>query len=93
MSEITDWAGLWRELSLLQLQRHHTHAAGPDVWHDRAREFQARASRRWAQPDASRATVAAHLAAAPGATLLDIGAGTGKWAAYLAPPRGPDHGG
>lgn len=80
-----DWAGLWRELSLLQLQRHPARAFGEDVWRERAREYQTRASQRWAKPDSSRHTVTACLAAAPNATLLDIGAGTGKWAVHLAP--------
>lgn len=85
MGQSTDWAGLWRELSLAQRQRYQTRAAGEDAWQDRARHYQERASRRWAKPDSSRATIAAHLAAAPDATLLDIGAGTGAWAIYLAP--------
>lgn len=85
MGEITDWAGLWRELSLAQRQRYQTRAAGKDAWQGFAHRHQARAIRRWAKPDSSRATIAAHLAAVPGATLLDIGAGTGAWAAHLAP--------
>lgn len=84
MVEITDWAALWRVLSQAQQQREHR---GPshDVWQERAREFQARANRRWVKPDSSRETIARCVAAAPGATLLDIGAGTGSWAVYLAP--------
>lgn len=88
MGQINDWADLWRELSLAQRQRYQTRAAGEDAWQERAQRFQARAGRRWAKPDSSRTTIAAHLAAAPGATLLDIGAGTGAWAVYLAPHAG-----
>jgi len=58
---------------------------GEDVWRERARHYQTRASQRWAKPDSSRSTVTACLSEAPDATLLDIGAGTGKWAAHLAP--------
>lgn len=84
MGVTTDWAGLWRQLSLVQLQRHPARAAGEDAWADRAREYQARASQRWAKPDSSRKTVVAHLTEVPDATLLDIGAGTGKWVVHLA---------
>lgn len=85
MGEITNWAGLWRELSLVQLQRHPARAAGEDIWRDRARNLHARIGQRWLKPDASRNTIAARVAALPNATLLDIGAGTGAWAAFLAP--------
>ena len=85
MRPTTDWAGFWRELCQAQLRRHPNRANGEDVWRDRARGLQTRIEQRWIRPDSSRATVRAYLEATPGATLLDIGAGTGAWAAYLSP--------
>jgi precorrin-6B methylase 2 len=85
MRVMTDWAALWRELSLAQRQRERQRTPGEDAWQERAHHYQARAHRRWSKPDSSRQAVAAALEAAPGATLLDIGAGTGAWVRYLAP--------
>jgi SAM-dependent methyltransferase len=85
MGSVTDWTDLWRELSQMPRHRRHAGADGGDPWQERARVYQARAGRRWCRPDSSRETVAAHVAAVPDATLLDVGAGTGAWAAYLAP--------
>jgi SAM-dependent methyltransferase len=81
------WCELWRELC----EAHErARAAAPradaaDPWRHRARDFAAGVAQRWCLPDSSRDTVAAWLDAHPGASLLDIGAGTGAWAAYLAP--------
>lgn len=85
MGEITDWAELWRNLAQMQQERRRAVASSADPWQERARSYQSRVEHRWAKPDASRQVVAAHLAAAPEATFLDIGAGTGAWAVYLAP--------
>ena len=86
MVKVTDWISLWRELTEMQALRWkiENRPAAQDPWRDRARGFQSQVGRRWARPDSSRAFVAAQLAASPGATLLDIGAGTGAWAAYLS---------
>lgn len=84
MREITDdWAGLWRELSLAQRQRDRK-TPGQDAWQGRAQDYQARANQRWLKPDSSREAIAEKVAAVPGATLLDIGAGTGAWTLHLA---------
>lgn len=85
MGEITDWAELWRNLAQMQQERRRAVAGSADPWQERARSYQSRVEHRWAKPDASRQVVATHLAAAPEATFLDIGAGTGAWAVYLAP--------
>jgi len=79
-----DWAALWRELCEVSM-RCEAARDSQDAWVGRSQRHHARTNRRWAKPDSSRQTIAAMLAAAPGATLLDIGAGTGAWAAYLAP--------
>lgn len=85
MVAMTDWAGLWRELSLLHRQRMRKETPGKDTWEGRAHEYQAVASRRWLKPDSSRDAIAQQVAATPRATVLDIGAGTGAWSIYLAP--------
>ena len=87
MERATGWCGLWRELCEAQARaRAADGRADPaDPWRHRARDFAAGVARRWSAPDSSRETVAAWLGAHPGASLLDIGAGTGAWAAFLSP--------
>jgi len=86
MEKVTDWAALWRELCEAQArswQADGTRTA-EDVWREKARGFAAGVAKRWSTPDSSRGTVAAWLDAHPGSTVLDVGAGTGAWAAFLA---------
>jgi precorrin-6B methylase 2 len=56
----------------------------PYVWQDKARAYHEAVRRRWVTPDSSRDFIAADLGAHPGETVLDIGAGTGAWAVFLA---------
>lgn len=84
MECVTDWVQLWRELVEVQSSEHATEPHGADRWAKKAKTFDASVNRRWAKPDASRDFVIATLDAAPGSTLLDIGAGTGTWAILLA---------
>lgn len=87
MDKILDWAQLWRELAELHQQggmRRKPSLQERDVWRAKAREFDAQVRQRWATPDSSRAWVIAQLQAHPGSTLVDIGAGTGAWAALLS---------
>jgi SAM-dependent methyltransferase len=87
MAPTTDWIALWRELQAAQdrsWQREVKQATDGDPWREKARHFAAGIAKRWATPDSSRATVAAWLDAHPGATVLDVGAGTGAWAACFA---------
>ena len=65
----TDWAGLWRELCEVSRQREAAED-GQDAWTGRSRRHHARTTRRWAKPDSTRQTIAAMLAAAPGAAGL-----------------------
>jgi SAM-dependent methyltransferase len=83
----TGWCELWRELCEAQARARRSDARTDpaDHWSHRARAFAAGVARRWSAPDSSRVTVAAWLDAHPGASLLDIGAGTGAWAAFLSP--------
>jgi precorrin-6B methylase 2 len=88
MERVTDWIELWRQLAEAQSrswkERDGEQGQEGDAWRDRAREFDARTRERWARPDSSREAVVAALQAQPGATVLDIGAGTGAWACLLA---------
>jgi precorrin-6B methylase 2 len=72
MERGTDWARLWSDLVRVQ-----TPEREKDLWKEKS-------NRRWAKPDSSRDFIIAQLEAAPGSTLLDIGAGTGKWAILLS---------
>jgi SAM-dependent methyltransferase len=87
MEKTTDWIQLWRELVEAHSwgrKRGKPRDANQDVWREKARQFHALVERRWAKPDSSRGFVVAQLDAHPGATVLDIGAGTGAWVALLA---------
>jgi precorrin-6B methylase 2 len=82
---MTDWAALWRELVEIKERSNKREASATgeaDVWKARARSFDEGVKRRWATPDSSRAFVMSQLDS--NATLLDIGAGTGAWAALMA---------
>ena len=86
MEHETDWIRLWRELVEVRDRGWQKQMAniGPDVWTTKARDFHAGTLRRWKTPDSSRDLLAATLDADPGCTALDIGAGPGAWAAFLA---------
>ena len=53
-----------------------------DVWRERARRYDAGVKSRWATPDSSRQYIESQLDGQ--SSVLDIGAGTGSWTAYLA---------
>ena len=85
MEKITDWNILWRELvENKELSRKRNSEAEPktDVWANRAHKFKEGVKRRWSQPDSSREYIISQLD--PNSTILDIGAGTGDWAALLS---------
>lgn len=86
MKQVTDWIALWQELQEAQHRSRRSDGTGAeeDIWRDKARTFAAGVARRWSTPDSSRATVAAWLDAHPGSSVVDVGAGTGAWAAFLA---------
>lgn len=87
MESVTDWLQLWRQLVEAQAHRwNRKHGDGrkKDAWLEKARKFDKLVRRRWARPDSSRSFVVSQLEAHPDATVLDIGAGTGAWAALLA---------
>lgn len=86
MERMTDWSALWRELVEVQIRtrgggdRDENGRNAP--WRTSARDFDARAKRRLDRADAIRDFVASRVDSAT--TVLDIGAGTGRWAIYLA---------
>ncbi len=84
MERVTDWVQLWRELVEVQSAGHGDEPHGADRWAKKAKTHDASVNRRWAKPDSTRDFIVAQLDAAPGSTLLDIGAGTGSWAVLLA---------
>lgn len=84
---ITDWIALWNRLVREREDRRH-HEPLPDAkdrWSARAEGYDARTQCRWAAQDTSREFLVSLLKSLPEPTLLDIGAGGGKWAVPLAP--------
>lgn len=77
MEKVTDWAQLWRELVEATADREKSCIA-------KAERGARQLNRRWAKADSTRDFVVAQLDANPGATLVDIGAGTGRWSMMLA---------
>lgn len=82
-----DWISLWN-----QLVRQREDARRPvplpdtdDRWSARAEGYDARMQARWAAQDSSRDFLVSLLKSLPEPTLLDIGAGSGKWTVPLAP--------
>jgi SAM-dependent methyltransferase len=82
MEPLTDWYQLWQELSGLQSEAFARNNRGDrdDCWKHKARDFDKMVEERWTRPDSSRDFITTLLKNNPGTTLLDIGAGTGKWA-------------
>ncbi len=87
MDSLPDWKQLWADLSHLQEGAFARQRQNPkdDFWKDRAKHFDKMVNKRWQTPDASRDYLLRQLKKHPGSTLLDIGAGTGKWALFAAP--------
>jgi SAM-dependent methyltransferase len=81
MQTIPNWAELWKELVGLNDRWQEAGETQEDHWEKRARSFSEEIEKRWSRPDSSREFLVSRLHAAPGATLVDIGAGTGAWAA------------
>ncbi len=79
MTGQADWASLWRELSLRSMQS----AEGADPWRRRAASFDAEVKRRVRE---ERDLLTERLVGmlCPTDTVMDIGAGTGRWVISMA---------
>src|SRR5512135_3684944 len=77
MEQVTDWIRLWRELVEATSEREQDSAG-------KAERGAHKLNRRWAKSDSTQDFIVAQLDTHPGSTLLDIGAGTGRWAILLS---------
>jgi SAM-dependent methyltransferase len=86
-NKMMDWIQLWNDLAGLREWRYQSTETSEnhDRWHKRAHDFDSHVRRRWARRDSTRPVLISLLKAMPESTVLDIGAGTGKWAVLLAP--------
>ncbi len=83
---MTNWVSLWQELVTLRDKSFNCENGQPfDYWKENAQKFAERVRERWRQPDTTRDFLVKIFKENPGSTLLDIGAGTGNWAFFLAP--------
>lgn len=82
----TDWNDFWKRL--VERQQGHWDRTRPkgDFWAGTAGKFDDTVRRHWAaRPDSSRRFIESWLRERPGSTALDIGAGSGRWTAFMAP--------
>ena len=82
-----DWVSLWNNL-VKQREAARRDEPLPDAgdrWSARAAVYDARTRNRWAAKDTSREFLLSLMKSLGKPTLLDIGAGSGKWAVPLAP--------
>lgn len=88
LEKIADWFLLWRQLVTAHDRyweiKKKQKQEDADAWKDRARHFDRMVQKRWTKPDSSRELLRSLLTANPGSTVIDIGAGTGAWAVFMA---------
>lgn len=87
METLTNWTRLWKELSEIQNRAfgRKEQNTEDDFWKNKAKSFDKMVDERWEKPDSSRDFMIRTLKDNPGSTLLDIGAGTGKWSILVSP--------
>jgi len=87
MEPLTNWNKLWETLSENQSRAFAAkkQSQDDDFWKHKAKAFDKMVDQRWAKPDSSRDFLIKKLKDNPGSTLLDIGAGTGKWSVLVSP--------
>jgi len=90
MEKLTNWYKMWEELSDIQSRAfaRQNQRKGDDFWEHKAKHFEKMVNERWAKPDSSRDFLIQRLKNNPDSTLLDIGAGTGKWSMLASPFAG-----
>lgn len=86
MEKLTDWKKLWAELTRIQNNAFNRKEKDTedDFWEKKAVQFDKMVEKRWEKPDTSREFLLDKIKNHPGATLVDVGAGTGKWAVLAA---------
>lgn len=88
MEKVADWFLLWRQLVEAHDRfwkiKKRKKKAQVDAWKDRARHFDQMVKKRWEKPDSSRDLIRSILTPRPESTVVDIGAGTGAWAIFMA---------
>jgi 2-polyprenyl-3-methyl-5-hydroxy-6-metoxy-1,4-benzoquinol methylase len=84
---VINWIQLWNDLVNLREWRYQQPDSPEqhDRWKTRAHDFDSHVRRRWARRDSTRTFLISLVQSIPHSTVLDIGAGTGKWAILLAP--------
>ncbi|MCD4742541.1 MAG: class I SAM-dependent methyltransferase [Desulfobacteraceae bacterium] len=87
MERLTNWHALWEELSDMQniAFARQKQRKTDDFWEDKAKHYDKMVDERWSAPDSSREFLIQTLKDNPGSTLLDVGAGTGKWSMLASP--------
>ena len=82
-----NWIQLWNDLVNMREWRYQQSDSSEnhDRWKTRAHDFDSHVRRRWTRRDSTRTFLISLVQSIPSATVLDIGAGTGKWAILLAP--------
>lgn len=88
MEPMLDWSKLWKDLVKVQAHYRKQKTRGKDKtdhWRDKAKRFDKKVKERWERPDPHRDFILSRFQRTPGATVLDIGAGTGAWAVLMAP--------
>ncbi len=87
MERLTNWYKLWEELSDMQNKAftRQKQSRDEDFWEHKAKNFDKMVDERWSKPDSSRDFLIKKFKNNPGSTLLDIGAGTGKWSIFVSP--------
>jgi 2-polyprenyl-3-methyl-5-hydroxy-6-metoxy-1,4-benzoquinol methylase len=90
MEKITNWNSLWRELVEIKDASHKKSRIATeqeqDSWCKKAQDFKEGVKRRWSKPDSSRDFILSQIKS--DSTVLDIGAGVGAWAAFIAKRAG-----
>ncbi|NLG72785.1 MAG: class I SAM-dependent methyltransferase [Chloroflexi bacterium] len=84
MQSVPDWIDFWRDLVDLNDRWLEKDETQEDHWRKSARKFAEAVRKRWQKPDSIRDFFLARVSEKKGASLLDVGAGTGAWSLLAA---------